>query len=180
MTSKFSRNLSFSSRCHWKVRFAGVDDQRPLDEPADLQLLEQQARHDRLAGARVVGQQEADARQLDEVVVDRFELVRQRVDAGDREREVRIVLVGQPETQSLDSRAEIGTRRRRTALFAAWLASCASCSALRIGSWTLPVVSPLPMSLTELPIGTTTRTSTGSGKIAPRTITFGRKDSVSM
>ena len=43
----------------------------------------------------IVGQQEADARQLEEVVVDRLELVRQRIDAGDGEREVGVVLVGQ-------------------------------------------------------------------------------------
>ena len=66
----------------------------------------QQARHDRLAGAGVVGQQEADARQLEEVVVDGFELVRQRIDAGDREREVGVVLVGQPQPQGLDAEPE--------------------------------------------------------------------------
>ena len=44
--------------------------------------------------------------QLQEVVVDRFELVRQRIDAGDREREERVVLVGQPEPVGLDAEAE--------------------------------------------------------------------------
>ena len=82
------------------------DDERALDQAADLQLLEQQPRHDRLAGARVVGEQEADAGQLEEVVVDRLELVRQRIDAGDREREVRVVLVGQAEALGLDAQAE--------------------------------------------------------------------------
>ena len=91
------------------------DDQRALDEAADLQLLEQQARHDRLAGAGVVGQQEADARQLQEVVVDGLELVRQRIDAGDREREVRVVLVGEPQARGLDAEPEAQRRRRRTA-----------------------------------------------------------------
>ena len=97
MTSKLSRNLSFSSRCHWKHEVRRGDDQRPLDQAADLQLLEQQPRHDRLAGAGVVGQEEANARQLEEVVVDRLELVRQRIDAGDGEREVGVVLVGEPQ-----------------------------------------------------------------------------------
>ena len=77
-----------------------------LDQAADLQLLEQQARHDRLAGAGIVGQQEADARQFQEVVVDRLQLVRQRIDAGDREREERVVLVGQAEPVGFDAEAE--------------------------------------------------------------------------
>ena len=82
------------------------DDQRAADQAAGLQFLEQQPGHDRLAGAGVVGQQEADARQLHEVVVDRFELVRQRIDAGDGEREVRVVFVGQAEAMGLDAEAE--------------------------------------------------------------------------
>ncbi len=92
------------------------DDQRALDEAADLQLLEEQARHDRLARAGVVGEQEADARQAHEVVVDGLELVRQRIDAGDRERKVRVVLVGEPETRGFDAKAEA----RRVAV--EWLA----------------------------------------------------------
>ena len=82
------------------------DDQRARDEAADLQLLEEQARHDRLAGAGIVGEQEADARQLQEVVVDGLELVRQRIDAGDREREVRVVLVGEAKARGLDAEPE--------------------------------------------------------------------------
>ena len=99
------------------------------DQAADLQFLEEQAGHDRLAGAGVVGQQEADARQLEEVVVDGLKLVRQRIDAGDGEREVGVVLVGQPEPQGLDAEAEAARRRRRTAPSPAWLPGCASCSA---------------------------------------------------
>ena len=106
MTSKLSRNLSFSSRCHWNVRFAGATISVRRTKPASLQLLEQQPRHDRLARAGVVGQQEADAGQLEEVVVDRLELVRQRIDAGDREREVGVVLVGEPEPLGFDAEAE--------------------------------------------------------------------------
>ena len=33
-----------------------TDDENPLGEAAELQLLEEQARHDRLAGAGIVGQ----------------------------------------------------------------------------------------------------------------------------
>ena len=131
MTSKFSRNLSFISRCHWKDRLAGRDDEGALDQAANLQLLEQQAGHDRLAGAGVVGEQEADARQLEEVVVDRFELVRQRIDAGDGEREVGVVLVGQAEAHGLDAEAEAcGIAVERLGA-RAWFRAMASCSGWR-------------------------------------------------
>ena len=83
------------------------DDERALDQPAGLQLLEQQPGHDGFAGAGVVGQEEADARELEEVVVDRFELMGQRINAGDGEREVRVVLVGEPEPVRLDAEAEV-------------------------------------------------------------------------
>ena len=62
--------------------------------------------HDRLPRAGVVGQEEPDARQAHEIVVDGLKLVRQRIDAGDGEREVWVVLVGQPEARGLDAKAE--------------------------------------------------------------------------
>ena len=40
------------------------------------QLFDEQARHDRLAGARVVGEEESDSGEAQEVVVNRLELVR--------------------------------------------------------------------------------------------------------
>ena len=92
-----------------------------LTRPRIFSSLSSKPGHDRLAGAGVVGEQEADARQLQEVVVDRLELVRQRIDAGDREREVRVVLVGQAEARGLDAEAEACGRRRRTAGCLAWL-----------------------------------------------------------
>ena len=82
------------------------DDQRPLDQPSGLEFLEGQPRHDGLPGAGIIGQQEADARQTEEVAVDRFQLVRQRIDAGDGEREVGVVFVGQPQPMGLDAEAE--------------------------------------------------------------------------
>ena len=60
------------------------DDECPLDEAADLQLLQEEPGHDRLPGPRVVGQEEPDTGHLQEVVVDRFELVREGVHPGDR------------------------------------------------------------------------------------------------
>ena len=56
--------------------------------------------------ARIVGEQEADAGDLEEVLVDRLELVGQRIDAGDGEREIGVVLVGEPEAVPLDAQPE--------------------------------------------------------------------------
>ena len=138
-----------------------------LHQAADLQLLEQQPGHDRLAGAGVVGQQEADARQLEEVVVDRLELVGQRIDAGDGEGEVGIVLVGQAQAHGLDAQAEprgVAVERLacRGGLQQGELRR-------RSGSARGPgrCCRPLPISLTDAPIGTTAMTCTGSGKDRP-------------
>ncbi len=84
------------------------DDQDALDETPDLQLLDEEPRHDGLPRARVVGQQEPDTWDPQEVVVDRLQLVRQRIDAGDGEAEVGVVLVGEAEAHGLDAEAETG------------------------------------------------------------------------
>ena len=62
------------------------------------------------------GQVHQRARQAHEVVVDCLELVRQWVNAGDREGEVWIVLVGEPQACGLDAETEA----RRVAI--EWLA----------------------------------------------------------
>ena len=46
-----------SSSCHCSTSIAGADDQAALQVPSDHQLLDQQAGHDRLAGAGIVGQE---------------------------------------------------------------------------------------------------------------------------
>ena len=81
-------------------------DQDALGEAAKLKLAEQQAGHDGLAGASVVGEQEADAGEFQQVVVNGFELMRQRIDAGDRKAEVGIELVGDTEGVSLKPEAQ--------------------------------------------------------------------------
>ncbi len=83
------------------------DDERPLDQPPDLQFLVQQPGHDGLACARIVGQEEANPGHLQEVVVDRLKLVGQRIDAGDGQREVGIVFVGQRQPHGFDAQAEV-------------------------------------------------------------------------
>jgi len=88
-------------------QIGGGDDQDALDQAADLQLLDQEPSHDGLASARVVGEQETDARKPHEVVVDRFELVvRQRIDPGDGEAEVGVVFVSEAQTHGLDAEPE--------------------------------------------------------------------------
>ena len=51
----------------------GSDDQDSLGQAAHPELPDEQTRHDRLARAGVIGEQEADARELEEVVVDRLD-----------------------------------------------------------------------------------------------------------
>ena len=83
-----------------------ADDQDALGEAAQLELADEQARHDGLAGAGVVGQQEPHARELEQVVVDRLELMRKRIDARDREPEVGIELVGDAQGVGLQAEAQ--------------------------------------------------------------------------
>jgi hypothetical protein len=59
------------------------DDERPIDESSILQLLKEQARHDCLAGAGVVSEEKPDAGVAKDVMVNSFDLVRQRVYLGD-------------------------------------------------------------------------------------------------
>ena len=59
---------------------AGADDQAALEIAPGDQLLDQQPGHDRLAGARVVGEQEAERLPRQHRLVDRRDLVRQRID----------------------------------------------------------------------------------------------------
>ena len=66
-------------------------------EAADLQLLEEQARHDRLPGAGVVGQEKPNPRQAHKVVVNGLKLMWQWVNAGNGKGKVWVVLVSKPE-----------------------------------------------------------------------------------
>jgi len=68
-----------------------ADDEGSAHEPPQLQLLQQKPGHDRLPGTGVVGEQEANARLREYLAVDGFELVGQRINARDRQREVGVV-----------------------------------------------------------------------------------------
>src|SRR5262249_13406609 len=71
-----------------------------------LQLTNEKPGHDGLACTSVVCEKKPNLRGFQEKVVDRFQLVRQRVDSRDREAEVRIELVGNPEGVGLDSESQ--------------------------------------------------------------------------
>ena len=114
MTSKLSRNLSFSSRCHWNVRFAGVTISVRWTRPRIFSSLRSSPAMIVLPAPGSSASRKRMRGSLQEVVVDRLELVRQRIDAGDGEREVRVVLVGEAEPVGLDAEAEERGRRRRT------------------------------------------------------------------
>jgi hypothetical protein len=82
------------------------DDEGALDQSPEFQLLEEQSGHDGLSGAGVVGQEKTDAGEREDGIVDGFQLVGERVHAGDREGKVRVVLVGQAQAGGLQAEAE--------------------------------------------------------------------------
>ena len=116
--------------------------------PRNFSSLMRQPAHDRLAGPWVVGDQEPDAGLGEQMAVDGIHLVRERIDLGDRDGEVRVVLVGQPNAMGLGSEPEVGgvaverrqlaglgdlDRRRRTRRPSAACSRAASCSARPLG-----------------------------------------------
>jgi hypothetical protein len=85
---------------------AGADDQAALQVAARDQLLDEQAGHDGLAGAGVVGQQEAQRLARQHGLVDGGDLVRQRLDDGGMHGQHRIEQVGQADALGLGNQAE--------------------------------------------------------------------------
>ena len=85
---------------------AGADDQAALEVAAGDQLLDEQARHDRLAGARVVGEQEAQRLARQHRLVDGRDLVRQRLDDRGVDRQHRVEEVRQPDALRLGDEPE--------------------------------------------------------------------------
>ena len=93
---------------------AGADDQAALQVAAGDQLLDEQARHDRLAGAGVVGEQEAQRLARQHGLVDGRDLVRQRFDDRGVDREHRVEEVREADALRLGDEAEQMRRRRRS------------------------------------------------------------------
>ena len=85
---------------------ARADDEAALEVAADDQLLDEQARHDGLAGAGVVGEQEAQRLARQHRLVDRRDLVRQRLDDAGGDRDVGIEEVRQVDAVRLGDEAE--------------------------------------------------------------------------
>ena len=72
-----------------------------------MQLLDVQPGHDRLAGARVVGEQELQRPSGQQLAVHRTQLVRQRPDIGRRYRQHRIPQSGQLDPLALGNEPEL-------------------------------------------------------------------------
>ncbi len=85
---------------------AGADDEAALEVAARDQLLDEQPGHDRLAGARVVGEQEAQRLARQHRLVDGGDLVRQRLDERGVDGEHGIEQVGQADAVRLGDEAE--------------------------------------------------------------------------
>lgn len=84
------------------------DDERPLHETPEFQFLGCQPAHDRLAGTGIVGDQEPDAGLGEQIAVDGIHLVRERIDLGDRNSEMGVVLVSQADSVGLRGEPELG------------------------------------------------------------------------
>ena len=93
-----------------------AEDEDAVNGLAEFHFLDEQPGHDRFAGAGVVGEQEAQAGLRQHLHVDRFDLVRQRADAGEADGELAIVGVGEPDAGGFDEQAKVvgvggGSRR---------------------------------------------------------------------
>ena len=93
---------------------AGANDQAALKVAAGDQLLDEEARHDRLAGARIVRQQKAQRLARQHALVDGRDLVRQRLDDRGVNGEHRIEQMGEMDALRLRHEAEQIVRRRRS------------------------------------------------------------------
>ena len=88
---------------------AGADDQTALEVAAGDQLFDEQAGHDRLAGAGIVGQKEAQRRTGQHGLVDGGDLVGERLDVGGMDGQQRVKEMGEADALGLGNEAEKGT-----------------------------------------------------------------------
>ncbi len=89
---------------------AGRDDQAAPDVLAQDQLLDVEARHDRLAGAGIVGEQEAQRCARQQLAVDRAQLMGQRPDVRRRHRQHRVKQAGKLDPLALGDQLEVRGR----------------------------------------------------------------------
>ena len=85
---------------------AGTHDETPLQVSGGDQLLDEQPRHDGLAGARVIGEQEAKGLPGQHGFVDRGDLMRQRLDDRGAHGEHGVEEMGKADSLRLGDRAE--------------------------------------------------------------------------
>ncbi len=84
------------------------DDEAALDVLAQDELLDVEPSHDRLAGAWVVGEQEAQRRARQQLAVDRAQLMRQWLNIGRRDRQHRVGEASQLDALALGDELEVG------------------------------------------------------------------------
>ena len=96
----------WSSSCHCSARLPGQTTRQRLQVAARDQLLDEQPGHDRLAGAGIVGEQEAQRLARQHRLVDRGDLVRQRIHERGVDREHRIEEVREADAVRLGDEAE--------------------------------------------------------------------------
>lgn len=89
------------------LQMTGGHDQHSAHQPSSLHFLEEQTRHDRLAGTRVVGDQETEMRLLQGVVIHGLDLMREWIHLRDAHGEHRVELVRQPDSIRLDQEEEL-------------------------------------------------------------------------
>ena len=93
-TMNFSSNFSLSSRCHWKARLAGANDQDSLAMPRSFSSRNINPAMIVLPAPASSARRNRTRASFEQIVVNSFELMRQRIDARDREAEVRVEFVG--------------------------------------------------------------------------------------
>ena len=98
--------------------------------------------------------------------------MRERVNARNGKRKIGVVFEGQRQAHGFDGERNVGESPSKGSVSGV-VSSEASLSGVRMGSKTLAVWRPLPMSFTPSPMGMVTMTCTGSGNSGPRRILFG-------
>jgi hypothetical protein len=84
-----------------------AEDEHPLDGGPESQLLDEEPGHDRLAGPGIVGEEEAEPALREQALVDRFELMGERVDAAQADREVGVEGIRKPDARRFDQEEEV-------------------------------------------------------------------------
>jgi hypothetical protein len=85
----------------------GHDDQRAFDQAPEFEFLDEQPGHDGLASAGIIGEEEADARLGQQVVVDRVHLMREWIDLRHRHGKMRVVLERQANSVRFGGESEM-------------------------------------------------------------------------